>query len=326
MEKTDSEVMRQAESRVEYPNSIHNLFLLFALYITLPLIDFPVWELSLSAPIFFLVAMPILLRPARPWFLTYQNWIFIGLLIWIGIFLSALFNGLLSGGMQVDRDSLVSVVRFAYWLLVFVITVYLVSSQMKLAKRVVDIIAVGIFVLGLLRLGEAIFAGAIGSSTHLRLALLSQNSYGVQFSTFFPVLLSFGFVGPKRKLAIFAASVVLFVILMNGSRSNWIAVSVGIVVFLWMYVRTQPRRAHIMVILFLLISMVGLGALLAPQQVTSAFNTRFSTLETLAQDKPFVIRQLMTQKGVRLFQSSPWIGVGVSRWRKESIPLTFQLF
>jgi O-antigen ligase len=29
----------------------------------------------------------------------------------------------------------------------------------------------------------------------------------------------------------------------------------------------------------------------------------------------------MIQKGLRLFQSSPWIGVGVSRWTKEYIPL-----
>jgi O-antigen ligase len=300
-------------------DTIAFLFLFFALSLTLPIIDIPLLGLSLSAPVFLLVAMPVLLRPTIPWLGAHKRWIFIGVLIWVGIFLSATLNGLLSGGTRVDLDSLVYLVRYAYWFLVLVVTVYLISSQIKLAERLVRIIAIGIFALGVLRLGEAIFGGAIGAWT--RLHFITQNGYGIQFSMFYPLLLSFVYWGPKRKLAMLALPLVLAAILLNGSRSNWIATLVGTVVFLWMHLRTQPRRARAVAILLLLVSMIGLGALFAPQEVTSAFEARFSTLEKLEQDKTFVIRQLMTQKGLRLFQASPWTGVGVSRWRKESIPL-----
>ena len=313
--KDDQQTKTDPQSR----DAISSLFLFFALYLALPVIDIPLLGLSLSAPLFFLVAMPALLRPPVPWLGTHKRWIFLAVLVWIGIFLSATLNGLLSGGTRVDFDSLIYLIRYAYWFLVFVITIYLVSSRVKLAERLVRIITIGIFTLGILRLGEAIFGGAIGAWTELH--FMTQNGYGIQFSMFYPLLLSFMYWGPKRKLAMLAVTLVLVAILINGSRSNWIAVLVGTLVFLWMYLRTQPRRARAVAVLLPLIGMIGLGALFAPQEVTSAFEARFSSLENLKQDKSFVIRQLMTQKGLRLFQSSPWIGVGVSRWRKESIPL-----
>jgi len=48
---------------------------------------------------------------------------------------------------------------------------------------------------------------------------------------------------------------------------------------------------------------------------------RFNTLQNLEQEKSYMIRQLMIQKGERLFLQSPIIGVGVGRFTKSSVPL-----
>ena len=307
------------DPKPEYPRSVYLLFLGFALYITLPLIDVPLLGLSISAPIFFLIALPVLLRPPQPWFGKYRRWILMAVFIWAGIFLSAVLNGLVSGGTQIDRSTLTSLVQFAYWFLVFVVTAYLISSQKNLAGRLVGMIALGIAILGVLRLGEAAFGGAVGAWTRLR--IMSQNGYAIQFSMFYPILLAYAFWGPKPGWGKIATLVLAAAILITGSRSGWLAALVSTILFLWMYLRTQRQRSRAVAILLLLTGMLGVGALLAPQAVVSAFEDRFSTFESLDEDKSYAIRQLMIQKGVRLFQSSPWIGVGVSRWQKEYIPL-----
>ena len=55
--------------------------------------------------------------------------------------------------------------------------------------------------------------------------------------------------------------------------------------------------------------------------MVGAVSQRFATLQRLDEDKSYAIRQLMIQKGLRLFQQSPIIGVGAGRWVEESVPL-----
>jgi len=303
----------------EYPRSVYYLFLFFVLYLTLPLVDVPFLGLSLSAPVFFLIALPVILRPAQPWIAAYRRWIMMAALIWAGMLLSAVLNGLFSGGTQIDTGGIVALVQFSYWLLVFVVTVYLVSSQEKLAQRLVSVIAVGIALLAFIRLGEAVFSGAIGAWT--RLQFMTQNGYAIQFSMFYPVLLSFVYWGPRKKLAGMSALLMLAAILINGSRTGWLAALISTSVFLWMLLRTQRQRMRSVVVLLFLAGTIGLGSLLAPSNVISAFESRLDTFQSLENDKSYAIRQLMVQKGILLFQSNPLTGVGISRWRKESVPL-----
>lgn len=302
-----------------FPQSVLLVFLFFGLYIALPLIDVPLLGLSLSAPVFFLVALPAFFRPPQPWLASYRRWILAAILIWLGIFLSAMLNGLVSGGVRVDSSTFTSLVQFAYWLLVFAVTVYLLSSQPGWFEYMALVLAAGIALLGFLRLGEAVLWGAVGSGARLR--LITQNGYGIQFSTFFPLLFSLAYFGKHRTLAAFGALVTVLAILINGSRSNWLAALASSLVLLWMLLRTQRQRIRSVVILFLLAGGLGVGVLFAPQVVAEAFEQRLASFQTLQWDKSYAIRQLMVQKGLRLFRSSPLIGVGVSRWRKESLPL-----
>jgi O-antigen ligase len=61
--------------------------------------------------------------------------------------------------------------------------------------------------------------------------------------------------------------------------------------------------------------------MLAPQAVISAFEYRLNTFQYLDEEKSYAIRKLMIQKGMGLFESSPWTGVGLARWNKETVPL-----
>ncbi|MBU4480572.1 O-antigen ligase family protein [Patescibacteria group bacterium] len=307
----------------EYSPSVYFLFLFFAVYLALPLIDVPLLGLSLSAPVFFLVALPVLLRPTRPWFNTYRHWIILAVAIWVGIFISAMINGLVSSGVQIDSGGWISLVRFAYWLLVFVVTVYLASSQPGLLERIVWALSLGITILAIIRLGEAVFGGAIGAWMSLR--VLSQNMYGLQFSMLLPVLFSLIFGRVRRNFVVIASLAIVVAVLLNGSRSNWVASVVGIGLVLWMIFFTQGRRFRYIPALFLLICFLALLVNLAPGDVVYAFEQRLGTFDKLEQDKSYMIRQLMVQKGIRLFAQNPLFGVGVSRWTKESIPLELPL-
>ena len=306
-------------NKTEYPPSVYTLFLFFAFYLTAPIIEVPLLGLSLSAPILFLVALPIFFRAPHPWIADYRSWIAIVAVIWFGIFFSAIMNGLFSGGTQIDSGTLTSLIQFAYWFLAFVITLYLASSQKGFAGRLVNVIAIGIAFLGFARLGEAVFGGAIGAWTQLR--IMTQNSYGIQFSTFHPFLLSLVFWGKHRKLAIIATLALLAAIIINGSRTSWGTVLIGTFVFLWIYLRADGRNTRATLILFFLVGILTLGTFLAPKTVITSFEERLSTFDKLETDKSYLIRQLMIQKGLSLFKANPWIGIGVSRWRKETIPL-----
>ena len=321
---TQLEGIYQPDLKSEYPGLFYVLFMFFVLYITLPLIEIPLLGgLSLSAPIFFFVAIPVLLRPVYPWFSDYWHWILTALIIWVGIFTSAVLNGLFTSGLRVDQDTLTSLIQFAYWFLVFVVTIYLASSQKDLVKRLAGVIAIGVFVLGVLRIGEAILGGAVGGWMHL--VIMSENDYAMQFSMFYPIMLPFVFWGSKRKLATCAVLLLLTAIIINGSRTGWVTMLASSLVFLGMYIRTQRQRLPAILIVLLLGGMLWLGALWAPASVVLAFQRRFSTFYNLGEDKSYATRQLMDQKGLKLFQSNPWIGIGISRWQKEFVSLDIPL-
>jgi O-antigen ligase len=155
----------------------------------------------------------------------------------------------------------------------------------------------------------------------MSLVVLTQNSYAIQFSTFGSVLLSLVFVGKRVFPAMLATLLLWSAVLINGSRGGWLAVLASTLVFVWIFMRTQRQRGRALAVSSLLIAALGLGALLAPENILSAFEQRVSTFQTLDEDKSYAIRVLMNQKGIRLFQASPFIGVGGSRWQKETIPL-----
>lgn len=296
------------------------LFTLICAYIVLPLWDVPLLGLSISAPLFFLVALEVFLRPPEAWFQRYRLWIALAIAIWGGIFLAATLNGLISGGTDFDRDGVVGLIRYAYWLLVFVTTVYVVSRG-GLGGRLLTVMGLALTGVALLRWFEVATLGNIGAWTGTK--FFSQNSYGWLFSTFSPFLLGafFQAKGVRRWGWGLALLALWSVAAVNGSRGSWFGMLAGLMAFLLLLGVAYPRMLGRSLSLFLLIGVFFVLLLAAPERVVGAVSQRFATLQRLDEDKSYAIRQLMIQKGLRLFAQSPLIGVGVYRWTKESVPL-----
>jgi O-antigen ligase len=300
--------------------------LLAAGYVAIPYGDLPGLGLSLSAPLFFLIALELFLRPAERWWRRYRRWILWAAIIWLAIFLSSAINGLRRGGQDFGLDDLLMLFRSAYWLLlVFPVTVYLVS-RLDLGARVVRAMAVGVLLTALLRWFEGLVWGKIGAGS--RPVFFTQNIYGVLFSTFMPMLLAL-LVDPKtRRRGLVAAGIFLIwaAAAINGSRGSWVALAAGTLMFLVLYLRVNPRRLRgLFWVLALLIGfMVAITA--APERLRSAVSERYATLQRLEEDKTFLTRQVLIRKGLTLFQDSPLIGVGIGRWTKEYVALDLPLY
>lgn len=307
-------------NRRGFPKIVYLLFFLFSLYLVLPIIDVPLMGLSISAPIFFFITIFCLLKPPFPWFKAYRNWIILAVLIWAGIFIAAAFNGLLSGGVDINSDGVKTVIRYAYWLLVFVITVFF-ASQGNFLPKVTELLGWGAMVLALLRWGEVLVYGNIGAWTGTH--LLSQNAYGIQFSTFSPFLLilMLRYQGKKRVIAAVGNVLLWSAVAINGSRSSWVTIGIGFVLFLFFLVQAHSKK--VIRFVFFLALIIGIAAALISTvpKFSEAFVSRFNTFENLDTDKSYAIRQLMNQKSLKLFANSPIIGVGAARFRLESVPL-----
>lgn len=314
------EIEWRVQPESAYNRLILTLFLLFSLYLVLPLVGVPFLGLSISAPIFFVIAIVCIFKPPKPWFRIYRGWIILAILIWIGIFISAAGNGVLSGGMNLDTNGIKLIIQYAYWLLVFVITAYF-SSQGKVLQTVSSLLGWGVMVLALLRWGEAIIHGSFGAGTA---SLFTENTYGFQFSVFSPFLLVLMIQqsGWKRVLAGVGYILLLGAAAINGSRGSWIAIAVGVVSCLFLLSWSSPGKFFgLLVMLMLVGGMLSAAWLVMPQVYTNKVLDRFNTLQKLNDDKSYVVRQVLIQKGVRLFEQSPIIGVGVGRFTQSSVPL-----
>jgi O-antigen ligase len=107
----------------------------------------------------------------------------------------------------------------------------------------------------------------------------------------------------------------------DGSRGTWIGVTVGIFAFTLLFILAKPQKIGWSLAIIGLSTLLLLSVQYAPQQIAAAFSERLATFQKLEEDKSFAIRQLMVQKGLKLFTESPLIGVGASRFTKESVPL-----
>lgn len=296
------------------------LFLVFVFYLVIPVIDVPLLGLSLSAPILFLVFLEVFLNSRSLRLGGYGRWLAVSYAFLVGLLLSLAGNAIFRG-LTVETRDILTLVRYGYWLIAFITTLTVVSSLDSL-KPMGFVIAGGILLVAGLRLFEAVFYGRWGAWTAPQ--LMSQNSYGFQFSSFFPFALALPFVlrGLPRRLASIGLVLAVAAIAGNGSRSSWITATTATAVFLLLYALTQ--RKGLLRVQSWLIVMVGLLivlAALAPPELLDPINERFSTFNTLEEDKSYAIRGLMVQKGQRLFQESPLFGAGIGRFTRASVQL-----
>jgi O-antigen ligase len=197
-----------------------------------------------------------------------------------------------------------------------------VVSTTKLGPRVVKAVTWAILLTALFRWGEALLFGKVGAWTKGGLFIMTQNNFGILFSTYAPFLLVPLISREGRRWpAIIAALVVWGAVLINGSRGSWIAVSLGICVFIGLYAVAQPARMYRLIPLMLLPVLLGGLLLLAPQIYKEHISERFDTFHHLNTDKSYQTRLLMIQKGWRMFLDSPLFGAGAGNFTKEMVRL-----
>lgn len=318
---SNSDRYERKRKRVPFSKGIYILFYFFAIYLVIPIIDVPLLGLSLSAPVFFFITIACVVNPPRPWFKKYSSWILLAVLIWLGIFLSTTANGLLSHGVNINSDGFVYLIRYLYWILVFIIVAYF-GNQAALPEKLSSILAWSVLLLALMRWGEVLIYGNFGAWSGTR--LLTQNAYGFQFSTFSPFVLIKVFQAKSRKKLswIFALLVVWGAAAVNSSRGSWVAIGIGLAVSFLIIFFSKPRKFFGG---FLAVMMVMVGGVVAwnyMPKAAEAIEKRLSTFQTLEEDKSYLIRQVMIQKGLRLFEESPLIGVGANRFTQTWTDIT----
>lgn len=302
-----------------YPAYLYSLFYAFGLYLVLPLFDIPLLGLSISAPLFFVIAATVIFKPLRHWFNEHRGWIILSLTIWLAVALSTIINEMLPGG-TFNRTGMISLVQYAYWLLVFVICCYL-FRDVEIRKKISNIFALAIFVLVCLRCYEALFEGKIGAWAGTR--FMTENGYGFHFSVFSPFLFlrSVDKEVKKKWFWIFATILLLGAVAINGSRGSWVAIAIGVCFSIVTFIAIDRRNATNALLVLAVLFCVGYIVMSLSPTISKAVNDRFQTLTSLEEDKTYVVRKVLVKKGLTLFRESPLIGVGSARFAQEKVEM-----
>lgn len=288
--------------------------------LVIPIFELPIGGFSLSA----LLWGPILIEIwAKNRLTYYRKWIAWSYLFGLALLLSGGYNLISNSSEQIEMADVFLFVRYMFWLLVFVATVVVVSSQ-PLMPRLAYIMGIAICGLAMLRLGEAIWGGRWGAWSFTQ--LLRQNEYGWLFSTFSPFafLLLLSFKGLKRLTALVGVLILLISIAGNGSRGSWGGVSAGVLVFILLFVSSSNyhyQQVTRLALIPFVVSGILLVLSLSPQSITEPITSRYSSLQSLDTDKSFVIRQLMIKKSQYLFRQTPLFGVGMRRFEQTYAPI-----
>ena len=308
----------------QHPVRIRNLFFLCGVFVVLPFFEIPFIGLSITAPLILPVIYYAFSRPATPWIHQYRGWVLVASAIWLGMLVSFAANGPWFAAREFQAIEIASLVRYLFWLTVFLVTAY-VASDFRIQRRLPLLLGIAVAILAGLRCFEGIVLGKVGNWTNT--IFTTQNTYGILFSTFtpflFPVFLGRGFI--RKLLCAVALFAVLFACAINGSRASWICIALALAVFFLLALVSRPG-ASLRLILPVGFAALALVAILAGStRVREAVLSRYSTFDDLEKDKSYMIRQVMNQRSLKLFALSPWFGTGPGRLREVYVPLDLPL-
>jgi O-antigen ligase len=241
--------------------------------------------------------------------------------IGFGISLS-IFGNVVFGTLVVGTDQVISIVRAVYWLLVCLITIALISNlKPQHINVLIMVLSISIIAVGTLRLYEAVAFNRIGAGTS---RILTQNTYGIIFSTFTPFAIITLFMQKTARKWLFAIGIVVLIlgIAVNGSRSSWVASGIGVGILGLLMIIAQKRRISSITSLSIGIFIIGIGIVsYLPPEVFEPISARFATLERYNADESYLTRVLMQQKALILFEQNPIFGVGRGQFRESYVEL-----
>jgi O-antigen ligase len=293
---------------------------LFAVCLVIPVADVPGWGISLSTPIFCFLALDLVSRRDAAGRRPYTKWIVLAALFWLGQFFSIAGNVLAGELSEVSPGDILHLVRFAYWMTVFVVITVLLS-WLDRGPWLCRLLANALMALGALRLAEALGLGTWG---YAKAVLYTPNGYGLIFSTFTPFLLwsVLAETGWRRVWFGFGLAIAVLAIAGNGSRSSWVAVTLGVLIVAFWFAASQPRALRrLMPVLLAGVALSLIALLSLPADMLRPVSDRFSTVERLDRDKSYAIRQVLLRKAADLFSANPLLGVGSGRFRATHAPM-----
>jgi O-antigen ligase len=284
-------------------------------------LELPLIGLSLSAPIFYFIAVRVYVAEGGVSADRNRHWYVFAFVFWTALVGSLIGNLLAGPAFVIDTADIAILVRFAYWLLVFVATAHLVAT-IEEPRRIALALALGVVALGGVRLVEVVLFGNWGAWTGTR--FMAQNEYGLQFSIFTPFALALPLVarGRARWLSVPAIGLICVAVAGNGSRSSWIALAVAVVGLIVLSALSGNRRARRLWRPIALIALLAIAApIFLPGRVVAPIVQRYETFQRLDTDRSYQIRLLMLQKSMRLFEESPVFGAGIGRFHRTSVEL-----
>ena len=294
------------------------LFLAFAFYMAVPLLDVPFWGISLSAPILMLVALEVATGQARVHWARYEGWLALAVWYWLGCAMSLVANQVW-GGRRITPGEAYELVRWAYWMTAFALSMFFCANP-EFRGRVCKALSAGVTLLAGLRVVEAVAFGFWG---HEKSYFMSPNAYGWEFTTFAPfaVALPATLRGGRRRWALAALGMVLLAWVLSGSRGSWVALSAGLCVFLALCLASPRALPRYLGALAGGLALAGLVFWLARERLSEPVGERVRSFQTLERDTSYNIRKLMIQKGLKMFWENPLFGAGLDRFKSTSVPL-----
>ena len=283
------------------------LFAAFALALALATRKLPVFAVSVSAPLFAWIAIE---AAGKRNLRLPPFWTWLALLFWFALFCSLAGNVVLGELGLLGREELGLLVRYAFWLTVFVVTAALTAGA-RWMPRLPGWLAAAALALAVLRLADESAGDGLW---------LHQNEYGLRFSAFVPFLLAASLARGGLGSAVALAGGV-GAVLLNGSRSSWVALVVaGAALLLIRATAGRSVRGPVLALTLTPALLAGCAAF-GPPEWRHTVAERFRSLERLEDDKPVLTRLALIEKSLRLFESNPAFGAGLGRFDLQSVRL-----
>ena len=283
------------------------LFALLAAILALAWFKLPYFGVSLTAPLFAWIALE---AAAKRGLHPPPLWTWLAVLFWLAL-LCSLAGNLVAGRLgAIGAEELVMLTRYGFWLTVFVVTAGL-TARAVWTPELVRRLAIAAVALVLMRLADA----ATGDP-----GWLHQNEYGLRFSAFTPFLLA-GCLASGGMASMGALSLCAAALLLNGSRSSWIALAAaGFALLLLRGLAGRGVRGPALALIVVPVMLAGCAAF-APPQWSRSVADRFASFHQLETDKPFLTRVAMVAKGWALFEQQPVFGAGLGRFDLSRVRL-----
>lgn len=294
---------------------------IFIMYVVAPLRDIPFLGLSLSAPLFGIIALELLRRGYLKTLLRTHPFRIPLVFFLASLVFSTFFNGFLSKNTDISLTRMMHLLAaYTYWVLIFFCISYILSKG-NMQEASLRWIAVAVTVLAAVVIAE--YALGMATAIHGKgvLTRLTQNEIGIQFSAFGLAPIAMSVVARRlwHRVAFFGGALAVgLAVVVNSSRSSWIALTLGLLVIVVLARGFRWRSQLVGMGLVGVVLIVGYLAV-APGALTGKFKARSATFQNLETDKSYQARVFLIRKAVKLFVAHPIVGVGPGTFRFHQV-------